>query len=183
MPGPTATAPEALGPAPDDLRKVDWANATLPAQFCSIQEPVHLQNGESEAMSAQWGRVHVALSSVHRVMAYGDLDGDGRPEAAVGLECDNNGGTASGQLAFGYAVIGTANGSLRALGSIGTRKNPEDAGHATLTGGASIARGTVVVEELWYRHADSTCCPSGTARTTWRWQDGELVPGSTVVTS
>jgi hypothetical protein len=181
-PEPSTKGSKSLGPAPDDLRKVDWATTTLPADFCSIPEPVSFRNGEAQGISTKWGQVRVSVGEFDGGKTYGDIDGDGRAEAVIGLGCDNNGGTASGQLAFGYAVLRSTHSELQALGTIDTRMNP-DSGHVTLLGGVTVSPGTIVVKELWYRSSDSTCCPTGTARTTWSWRDGTLTAGPVVVTS
>lgn len=168
---PSTAARPALGPAPDDLRAVDWRQATLPAAFCEVEEPVRLRNGTARATSALWGAVEVFLDvDVH----HGDVDGDGRDEAAISLGCDNTGGTASSQLAFAFVVVTARGGQLELVGEISTTTMRDDAPHVPLLTEPRFEKGAITVKELWYRPSDSNCCPSGASLTRWWLRDGTL---------
>jgi hypothetical protein len=184
-PAPTSSAPAAqaadLGPAPAELRRVDWAQSRLPGEFCAVPGVVQFSSGAAKATSDTWGPVEMRVDPSSTV--YGDLDGDGVEEAAVSVSCNNGGGTASGQLAFGYAVVRKDGDALSAVGSITARQDPPDAGHVTLLGPAAITHNEIRVQELWYRPSDATCCPSGKAETTWSYTNGTLTPGQPVITS
>ncbi len=176
----TAAPPADLGPAPADLHQLDWASVHVPGDFCAIPAVIELQGGEAMATSRKFGRVH--LGSMQEV-TYGDIDGDGRPEAALKVECDNNGGTADGQLGFGAVILTSRHGRLVALGSITPQEQASDAIHVTLLADVQIQRGSVVVHESWYRATDTTCCPTGTALTTWNLHGDQLSPGTPEITS
>lgn len=178
---PATTAPPVdLGPAPADLHQLDWASVHVPGDFCSIPQVIAFQGGEATAASREFGRVH--LGSVSDVV-YGDIDGDGRPEAALKVECDNGGGTADGQLGFGAVILTSRHDRLIALGSITPQEQAPDAIHVTLLTDVQILHGSVVVHESWYRATDATCCPTGTAVTTWTLDGDRLSPGTPEITS
>ncbi|GGU44753.1 hypothetical protein [Lentzea flava] len=170
-PASSAAAGPTLGPAPEDLRSVDWRQATLPAGFCHVGKPVRLSDGTARATSELWGSVEVFLDvDVH----YGDVDGDGREEAAISLGCDNGGGTASSQLAFGFAVVRSARGALEVVGEITPTTMRDDATHVPLLSEPKFEKGAITVKELWYRPSDANCCPSGASLTRWWLRDGAL---------
>lgn len=176
-PTPSATS---LGKGPNDLRQMDWRQASVPGRFCDIDGLVRFRDGEATALSGRWGQVHLAVRADQENTTYGDLDGDGKLEVALAVGCDNGGGTAAGQLGFGYVIIGSQDGELVAIGTITPRREPEDLSHVTLLGDARIERGEVVVTEYWYRGSDATCCPSGRTQTTWHLRDDALVAGESV---
>ena len=49
---------------------------------------------------------------------FGDLDGDGRDEAALSVVCANGGGTAGGQLAFSAVIFKAVGRSFRVIGIV-----------------------------------------------------------------
>lgn len=167
-----------MGAAPADLRDVDWANVSIPGDFCSVPGVVRLREGGAEASSDVWGTVQV---DSHEETEYGDINGDSQEEAVVHVSCDNGGGTASGRLASAAVVLTRTRGRLTVLGTVTPQKNPQQAGPTRLH--AQAKPGRVVSLEFWYRPADATCCPSGKATTIWRLRGGELVPGAPHITS
>jgi hypothetical protein len=176
-PQPTAAEPS-LDQAADDLRDVDWQQATLTARFCGVDEPVTMRNGEVKAASATWGQVRVWVT-VRKPVWYGDLDGDGRDEAAVSLGC----GTAPRELAFGLVVVRSRDGALELVGEIATTTMRDDAPHVPMLTDPQFGRGGITVKELWYRPGDSNCCPSGASLTRWSLRDGTLKAETTVQVS
>lgn len=178
-PSSSAAGP-ALGPAPGDLRGVDWRQATLPAAFCHVEKPVRLRDGTARATSALWGTVEVFLDvDVH----YGDVDGDGREEAAISLGCDNTGGTASSQLAFAFAVVTSRGGQLELVGEIAATTMRDDAPHVPLLAEPQFEKEAITVKELWYRPSDANCCPTGASLTKWWLRDGTLKADSAIQVS
>jgi hypothetical protein len=176
----SSAARPALGQAPGDLRTVDWQQATLPAAFCHVEEPVRLRNGTARATSTLWGTVEVFLDvDVH----YGDVDGDGWDEAAISLGCDNTGGTASSQLEFAFVVVTAQGGQLELVGEISATTMRDDAPHVPLLAEPQFAKGSITVKELWYRPSDATCCPTGASLTRWWLRDGTLKPDRAVQVS
>jgi hypothetical protein len=114
-------------------------------------------------------------------VAYGDLDGDGRDEAALGVVCANRGGTAAGQIAFAQVVFALSAGKLRVIGIV-TPQGPAAAGrHAPLVTVQILTR-RIVATEYFYGPHDGDCCASGRVRTIWLYNHGVLKPGETVVT-
>ncbi|WP_433071020.1 hypothetical protein [Streptomyces iakyrus] len=183
-PSPTSAAPKAasLGTAPPDLHDLDWARARIPGDFCDISEAVTLGSYETTAKSRTYGTVHVYR--VGEEVQYGNVTGDARSEAALPVGCDNGGGTAAGQLAFGIIVFQSDAGQLKSLGTVTARHNPENAPHVTLLGDIDLALGKATVEEKWYRPSDANCCPTGTAVTVWTLQDdGTLTAGPPRITA
>jgi len=182
--------PVSLGPAPEDIRSVDWLNTPLPGAFCAVDGLVPFRAGEAMAESTTYGEVHLIVEDITygdldgdgADITYGDLDGDGREEAVIGVGCDNNGGTASGQLGFG-AVVVQAHRDLRAIGTITPQMELADATHVTLLSELRIEPGQVVADEMWYRDSDMTCCPTGKAVTTWKLESGRLTAGPPAVTA
>jgi hypothetical protein len=91
--------------ASPDLRAVDWRRVLVPGAACGATQPIRLDPrsewGDAFVRSAArpwWSAVEVAAGPTG--VRYGDLDGDGRDEAALVVVCSNAGGTAAGQLAF-----------------------------------------------------------------------------------
>jgi hypothetical protein len=183
---PTASAFETALRSSDPHR-VEWAESTLPGAACGSTNPIRLHRGTADVRSQTypwWAVVDAYLGPV----SYGDVNGDGRDEAAVGVSCSNGGGTAAGQLAFADVVLRSDRKVLRPLGII-TPRQPYDpnAGHVPVLGSArakrwvTIRSGEVIAHEGWYGRRDGTCCPSGRARTVWRYTKGTLRPLRTVV--
>lgn len=174
------TAPS-LGPAPASLRDVDWSTATVPGDFCDITGLVTYRGGESTVISRTWGPVHVDVRPEET--QYGDVDGDGSDEAAVSVGCDTGGSTAAGQITTAYVVVRGTGGVLQAIGTITPQMQLTNAPNATRMNGVRFSTGQLVVDELWYRSEDATCCPTGEAETTWTSRDGQLEPLPPLVTS
>lgn len=179
---PSEGAKPSLGQAPEDLRDVDWQQATLPAEFCGVETTVTMRNGEVRATSTTWGEVGLWVNAVKPVW-YGDVDGDGQDEAAVNVGCDNRGGTASSRLAFGLVVVRSRDGVLELVGEIATTTMRDDAPHVPLLTEPQFSRGGITVKELWYRPSDANCCPTGASLTRWSLLDGTLKAGPSVQVS
>lgn len=174
--------PRFAQPIPSNgLRAIDWRSATLPGSACGATGPIRLRAGQAFVRSSAWPWWSVVEVDL-RPAAYGDLDGDGRDEAAVGVVCSNGGGTASGQLGFATVVFRARDRELRVVGVVRPRQplDPE-AGHVPLLGRVEIRRRRVVAEELWYGPRDGTCCPSGRATTIWTYARGSLPASRTIV--
>ncbi|MFD9702870.1 hypothetical protein [Lentzea sp. NPDC059081] len=179
---PTSAGRPPLGDAPDDLRQVDWLRVRIPAAFCGVDDPVEFADGKANATSTTWGEVGLWLSTDNYVR-YGDIDADGRDEAALDVGCDNGGGTASSELAFGFVVVRSAGGKLELVGEIATTTMRDDATHVPLLTDPRFEKGVITVKELWYRPSDANCCPSGASLTRWWLRDGTLVADQAVQVS
>jgi hypothetical protein len=171
-----------------DLHALDWKNLALPGAACGSSRPIrprHTTAWEAEAfihtdVDLLWWNP-VLVSSWSRPV-FGDLDGDGRDEAGLDVVCANGGGMAAGQLAFSEVIFKAAGRSLRVVGIL-TPRQPlrADVPHVPLLGNVHIEQGRVTAAEAWYGPYDGTCCPSGTARTTWTFSRGELRPKRTTI--
>ncbi len=172
---PAGVTSSSLGPAPDDLHGVDWDQATVTGAFCGVEGPVRLRDGRAEATSTLWGKVFLWTSRPAQVR-YGDLDGDGRDEAAVTLGCDDGSGATPWKLALGYGivVVRSVGGSSELVGEISATTMRDDAPHIPSLTEPRLEKGVITVEELWYRPSDGDCCPSAASLTRWWLRDGTL---------
>ena len=170
-------------PSPD-LHTIDWRTVALPGGVCGSSRPIRPRHGPEAFIHADvnllwWNPV--VVSSWSRP-TFGDLDGDGRDEAALNVVCANGGGTAAGQLAFSDVIFKTLEKSLRVVGIV-TPQQPLDPAmtHVPLSHVVAIKRQKVIVSEAWYGPHDGTCCASGQARTTWTYANGKLRPTRTTI--
>jgi uncharacterized protein YecT (DUF1311 family) len=166
-----------------DLHTVAWKEATVPGSICGAFAPeVRLHAGHAIVKSTRWPRYRlVEIEDRWDPVVYGDIDGDGHDEAAVGVYCSNGSGTADGALAYAR-VIYTADGkTARVLAII--RPPVPSAAHSLppLIQVTHIGRDEVRTVEGFYTAHDSTCCPSGSATTTWRLVGGKLAPDKSQV--
>lgn len=166
-----------------DLHRIDWRRVVLPGGVCGSSSPIHPRRRYGEESTAfVHGDVNlpwwnpVVVSSWGRPV-FGDLDGDGRDEAALHVNCDNGGGMAAGQLQFSDAVFKALGKKLRLIGIV-TPRQPLDprAGHVPLEFVRRIEPGKVIAAEAWYGPFDGTCCGSGSVETTWSYRAGKLAP-------
>ncbi len=170
--------------ASSDLHRVDWSDATLPAQVCGASQPIRLSHKPTFVHSALWPwwatvQVSGAGKAVYGMLALG---GSPQPVAAVGVMCSNAGGTADGQLRSSYVVFRAMGDSLRVVGILTPRQplNPQTS-HVPLLYGLRFNADRIIVKEAWYGPDDGTCCSSGRAVTTWRYVAGRLHANRTVV--
>ncbi|HXG27550.1 MAG TPA: hypothetical protein VNJ47_01705 [Nevskiales bacterium] len=148
-----------------DIRTVDFRNFTY-AVYCVSEDgrPIEItvRDGEFRRESEHDPLLLNVLS-----VSYGDLTGDGAPEAAVATGC-NTGGT--GQFTEGLVytmrggqpvLIGRVEGGDRAFGGIAS---------------LAIERGRLVVERYATDEDGPACCPRYIDTTRLRWEGAELVP-------
>jgi hypothetical protein len=177
-PLPATTVAAAAG---SNLHTVNWKNVAVPGQFCEITGTVQLSDAQATAVSTRFGHVHV---SQFGAVVYGDLTGDGHDDAAVPVWCDNGSGTADGDEAQGYVVFDGATGTPTPIGTVTPQQQPAAADlPISSVASLTISSGRIVASEVFYTNDDSTCCPSGTARTIWTYAGGHLTPGAPTVTS
>jgi hypothetical protein len=118
------------------------------------------------------------------VLTYGPTYGDlsrGQQVAALQVWCDNQGGTAAGQLAEGLIVFSGAAGKLNTLGTLTPQYRPRSAPHIPYIVVTSIGGERIVTTEYWYASSDADCCPTGRASTSWYWNGRVFHPGRTIV--
>ena len=117
-----SAAPSGAAPVPVDVRRVDWANATIrmPARGDDRDCPTGsttLTDGRWDS-SGEQGPGSIRGSYDDGRPTFGDLDGDGRAEAVVYVSClaaGGDSGDSSGQL----LVVNGRTGSLAAMGYVG----------------------------------------------------------------
>jgi hypothetical protein len=173
-----------------DLRRVDWANATLPGSVCGATRPIHLHHHRAVVVSTRWGKrwrslswpawPRVTVDAGWNPVVYGDLDGDGRDEAALVVGCSNGGGTADGYLAYAQVIFTAEATSPKAIAVLTPQQKQHPNVLPTLLQ-VTIRRHAVIAHEAWYGPRDGSCCPSGRSATTWRYAHGALRPVRTVV--
>jgi hypothetical protein len=122
----------------------------------------------------------VTVNAGWNPVVYGDLDGDGRDEAALVVDCSNGGGTADGVLAYAQVIFTAAGKSLRVVDVL-TPQQPSRSNRLPTLLTVEIVRGKVVAREAWYGAHDGTCCPSGRTTTIWTYRDGALRAGTPTV--
>jgi hypothetical protein len=164
-----------------NVHAIDWKRVALPGAACGSSRPIHWQQAflHSDVNLRWWNPVWV---SSWEKPVFGDLDGDGRDEAALEVVCANGGGTADGQLAFSTVVFKAYGSSLRVIGIV-TPRQPltPNSDHVPLLGPVRLRRGRVIAPEVWYGPRDGTCCGSGRARTTWTYRLAALRPAKTQI--
>ena len=165
-----------LGPAPEDMRRHTWDRALIPGEFCGIPGTIRIGVKKAHA-SRVWGPVHVGFLSAES----GQLLDTASREVAVSVYCDNGGGTASSTLQYGVVILAAEGDRLISLGTV----TPQRSSPTVLPSFVADLRwhlGRLEVTESWYRPSDATCCPSGSAVTSWQLRGGDLIPGATRVT-
>jgi hypothetical protein len=164
-----------------DVHTLDWGSVPVPGAACGTSGPVRVHGGEALVRSAiepWWPVVQV----VTQRPVFADLDGDGSDEAIVRVVCSNAGGSADGQLGFADVVYRMTGRTLRSVAVLAPRQPLTlSAGHVPLLGPIDAGPGRIVENEAWYGLHDATCCPSGRARTTWRYVNGKVTPTTVVV--
>jgi hypothetical protein len=178
---------------PLDIRKVNWAEITLPAGTCGSSAPVRVHGGIATNISPPGGYRGFATVAVEGPgafgavpdgdLAYGDLAGDGRTEAAVHIGCDTGGFVADSGLGDSILVYGVdSENQLLLLGVLPSTHVTFGASGATgRLGNIQVVRGAVTADESYYNSInDSGCCPSGLAHHIWPWKaDGGFGPSLT----
>jgi hypothetical protein len=199
--------PAATPSPPPAFADVDWTRLAAPGRACFSSEPIRLRpapyvdvdlqgnetvvpQGQALVPSDQGqpadpggvGPRYVRLTDVATTVRYGSFGTGGRvPVAAVQLVCDNNGGTAAGQLLFSIAVYTVRDEELRLLALITPRQQLPD-NHVTVIEVGQLSPSGLSVDEAWYGPEDATCCPTGRATSRWEYADGGLRPAGTRIT-
>lgn len=191
---PTSEMPRRVSTYPPprsiDLHRVDWPNVTLPGAVCGASHPIHLHRHVAVVVSHRWGKrwrsaswpawPRVTVDAGWSPVVYGDLDGDGKDEAALVVGCSNGGGTADGFLAYAQLIFTAGKRSPRVVAIVTPQQRKRPNVLPTLLE-VKIRRGRVIAHEAWYGPNDGTCCPSGRSTTTWRYANRTLAPVRTVV--
>lgn len=158
--------------AQSDITKIDFKNFTYPA-LCIGEEArnVTVKNGEFSEEKQEEGYVDRFYFNVMDV-AYGDLTGDGKPEAAILTVC-NTGGT--GNFSEGF-VYGLQAGKPKLLARI--------AGGDRAYGGlrsSNIENGLLIVVSNDVGEMGGACCPEFYVTTKYKLTGGKLVKSGTAL--
>lgn len=150
----------------NDITSVDFKNFTYPA-FCAGEtaENVTAKDGEFSEEKQEDGYVDRFHFKVFDV-AYGDLNGDKKPEAVVLTVC-NTGGT--GNFSEGF-VYGLRSGKTELL----TRIPGGDRAYGGLRG-AWIENGLLIIDSNDVGEMGGACCPEFVVTTKYRLVGGKLV--------
>lgn len=185
----STTSPSTTSPRVN-LHDVDWSAVTVPGAVCGLNGPVTLSGGKAtvDAPQLHAGTPQVLITdntgNGQPAPVYGDLNGDGRDEAAILVWCSNTGGTAAGQLADSIVVYSADSGEAQPIGTLRTQQPPATPPvHSALIDGTvlpTFGPHTVTVHELWYSATDADCCPSTHATTVWT-QNGDAFQSQTTV--
>ena len=165
------------------VRSVDFADLTYPTSVCAdvIDHPpsggFQLTDGwarsdESDADSPYTVQLRPARS-------FGDVDGDGREDVALVLEC----GRGSQPVPMGWIYTSDATGPRPLTGvDLDPDSLPVSGVLDTSLSSLRIADRTVVTDWDVYLDGDALCCPSKSAVVVWTWVDGQLTPGEPLLT-
>ncbi|HEX4519440.1 MAG TPA: hypothetical protein VH063_07645 [Gaiellaceae bacterium] len=170
----------AEGAAPN-LHSTDWNAVTLPGAVCGSSKPIHLVAGRAVVSSSRWPGVRRVLVSREPKVAYGNFNGGGTGEAAVGVICSNDSGTAAGDLAATQVVFGIDGSSLHTIGIV-TPRHPALPNLPPSLITVKLGLGAAIATEFFYGPHDADCCPSGRAKTYWLYIHGGLTAQPTKVT-
>lgn len=174
-----------------DLHHVAWRQATVPGKACFASHPIRLHNGFAlipnkngypsppSSTGPRYYRLSLDATFNKKLLVYGPLQGPGRTAAAVGLLCDNNGGTGAGELLASVAVYSGSGGKVHSLGLL-TPQVQLPGLHCTLLGPFVVGPGRVTVTEEFYGPHDSDAEPTGRARTVWTYAGGTFHPHTTI---
>jgi hypothetical protein len=169
-----------------NLHALDWRTISLPGGVCGSSRPIR-PRGRGRELEAS---IHpdVDLVWMNQVVVgwslppiYGDLDGDGHDEAAINVDCADGSGLEIGLLSFSSVVFKAVGRSLRVVGVLDSQRPFYPFQRAPRSGVVTIRRGRVIATTSWFGRHDATCCPTGSARTVWRYERGHLRPGRTEI--
>jgi hypothetical protein len=179
----------ALAASAIDLHKVDWASVTLPGSVCGASKPIRLHHGSAfitpiprrfSRDSFPPGKRGVTVDSAADAVVFGDLEGSGREDAGLAVNCNNGGGTADGVLLYAWAIFSGRGGRLSVVGIVTPQVQPSEELPTLI--GIAIRPGKITAHEFFYGPADATCCSSGRATTIWTDAHRTLLPGVPVIT-
>ena len=186
---PVVVTVEGVEPVTTDLHEVDWGNVTVPGSWFGGPAEVKLTDGMAKGVHTTFDNEIQQLHAGTESVEYGDLDGDGKDEAALHVLV-NPTGVAPSDRARAWVIFRGGPDGPEVVGVLTPRVHPvnawdpvnESAPLPTFLESASITQGRVVVKESFYRSSEGSCCPSGRAITTWSYSGGKFVPGEPQIT-
>lgn len=159
---------------PGPVRR-SWSDAMLTANFCGVSGPIRFRRRQAVAPSTVYGQVSLYAGSP----SYGTLTTIGTV-AAIPITCNNGGGTGAGDLASAFVIVAEIDDRLVSLAEVTPQTQVGERAHSVSD--LRITGRTIEAREYWYRSEDATCCPSGQAVTTWRFENNQFTPGYPHVT-
>lgn len=162
LPTPTAEPTATTSPLPAEFDPQALGDATYSG---ILDQAVTLVDGRYEGEPfVAGGATRPIVTLLPQPLAYGDLDGDGRMDAAVVLAFDSGG---SGTFIYLAAVESPASAPFNvATTLLGDREQVRS---------LTIDGGRLVVDLLSHAADDPACCPSLATIRTFRLDDGQLV--------
>lgn len=158
-PPTTVSPPTTTAPVPADIESIDLASVTFQVPCPSGEEPVAITPSQGPAETPNGA---VQLDDLEPV--YGDVTGDGRPDAVVRLGCF-------------FVAGGNAYGSSVAL-VISDRDGAHQLGPAVEGYSPVLVGSTVGVARAVYADDDAGCCPSTIRHVPLSFDGDQLVEGS-----
>lgn len=155
-------SPSVPAPPADAIRRVDFLNGFRLPEISTgaCEEPlsrVTLRKGDGETKDCE---VHVSPPS------FGDVTGDGRDDAAVGVHVSVREGNHSESLVLLYELADSTR--VRLIGKFAFAGREEE----NLAGGPDIFGSRLTFVTAVWDSEDAACCPSLTRRYTYLWKDG-----------
>jgi hypothetical protein len=166
------------------IHAVNWSHVRVPGATCGVPKPLRLNKGM--AVVPYPGNTDPSLKVIVEKLpkvSYGNLNGAGQDEAALGIECTTTAGTVDGEIEYSWVVYSVDSGVLKVIGTLQPQQPATAAKKAQhvpyFDGGPKFGPSTITLKELWYTGDDATCCPSVKATTVWRDEDGVMKATST----
>jgi hypothetical protein len=150
-----------------DIQKIAWAEHEYPASaiakraFTLKGGLVRIPSPSLHGFGGEEAGLEMTLNYAH----YADVDDDGKPEAFVSISAPyygiSNGSSIPDEVQYVFKMNGDC--ALQSLGYF----QPS-------AGGAEFQGGAYVVDAIYAKAGDGTCCPSGRKREEWRLVKGRM---------
>lgn len=156
-----ATTSSQTAASSTSLRAVNWANFTYHSSCYGNTQPFQARNGKAQNKFIQF--------QIYQPVIFGDLTGDGQPEAAVRYSC--TGADFGGVHVFVYS--GQASHPLL-LGELPLSDKNGQAGNWSVET-ITIANQTIQLSGRGYSSSAPHCCPDLHVEARYRWNGKQLV--------
>jgi hypothetical protein len=164
-PTPTSAQPTQTTPS-SDLTKVDWANFTYFSSCFGNQQPFKARDGQATN--------DFILFQVYLPPTYGDLTGDGQPEAVVSYSCTGaNFGGVHVLIYTGSAAHPTLLGDL-------PLSDPSD--KLATVDSVNISNGDLQLTGRGFSPTAASCCPDLSVNNSYHWDGSRFVLVNSTVT-
>jgi hypothetical protein len=163
-----------------DLHTIDWRNAKIPGTLCRASGFIRLHGGVASSVPSTFDgpnpNMAQDVTADTKRVAYGDITGDRKDEAALPVLCMNHDSTAAGQTAMGILIFDGSSNRLRLIATLTgqQRRSGEPPNFLEVRQMAHATVGKVVAVESFYAPTDFNSCPTGRALDTWLYKDGKV---------